>query len=133
MPVQTSGPREKLAHTVTTGVAAAFQSWICCLRHHKQLTSAWRMCDVFKSCQQVDALQMHGTGTSLGDPIEINGALSVLMAKRRPVQPLSLAASKAAAGHAEPAAGILGLACAICSLEAHALPKLLHLRYGHGC
>ena len=71
---------------------------------------------------------MHGTGTSLGDPIETNGALSVLMAKRRPAQPLSLAASKAAAGHAEPAAGILGLACAICSLELRALPQLLHLR-----
>ncbi len=78
---------------------------------------------------QMDALQMHGTGTSLGDPIELNGALSVLMPRRLPGQPLALAASKAAAGHAEPAAGIVGLACAICSLESSALPKLLHLRY----
>ena len=73
-------------------------------------------------------LQMHGTGTSLGDPIEINGALSVLMPRRSPAQPLALAASKAAAGHAEPAAGIVGLAFAISSLEPCALPQLLHLR-----
>ena len=50
--------------------------------------------------------EMHGTGTPLGDPIEI-GALTAL----QPVAgaPLALSASKAFAGHSETAAGTVGL------------------------
>ena len=68
-------------------------------------------------------LEMHGTGTPLGDPIEINAALAVLMpgasktgggttatasgVSGRP--PLALTAVKSELGHAEPAAGVMGL------------------------
>lgn len=44
--------------------------------------------------------------------------------------PLALAASKAAAGHSEAAAGLLGLAAAVLAVEERALPRLLHLRWG---
>ena len=77
---------------------------------------------------QVNGLQMHGTGTALGDPIEVNAALAVLLAKGGGPLPLSLSAHKASAGHAEPAAGIVGLACAMMALEKASLPKLMHLR-----
>ena len=42
----------------------------------------------------IQALEMHGTGTSLGDPIEIGAALAVLNTPRTPTsQPLQLQAS----------------------------------------
>jgi hypothetical protein len=78
---------------------------------------------------KVGLLQMHGTGTALGDPIEVNAALTALMAKRtRADGPLALSAAKAAMGHAEPAAGAVGLASAILSLESGAAPMMMHLR-----
>lgn len=77
---------------------------------------------------QVNALQMHGTGTALGDPIEVNAALTVLLSKGGGDSSLILSAHKSSAGHAEPAAGIVGLGCAILALETVKTPELIHLR-----
>jgi 3-oxoacyl-(acyl-carrier-protein) synthase len=77
---------------------------------------------------RVNLLSMHGTGTSLGDPIEVGAALAVLMHTRKATDgPLSLAASKAAVGHAEAAAGLVGFASAVLCTEGRALPQMLHL------
>lgn len=76
----------------------------------------------------VSFLQKHGTGTALGDPIEINAALTVLCAKRSDAGALGLSASKATFGHAEPAAGAIGLAAAVLCLESKATAQQLHLR-----
>lgn len=55
-------------------------------------------------------LQMHGTGTPLGDPIELGAATAVLLNKASDrVSPLELTSAKSFMGHAEPAAGIVGL------------------------
>lgn len=79
---------------------------------------------------QVHALQMHGTGTPLGDPIEMGGVAAVLLAKDRlGDSPLLLAAHKSSAGHAEAAAGMVGLACATLALENASVPHILHLRF----
>ena len=64
---------------------------------------------------RVAVLQLHGTGTPLGDPIEVGAAQAVLLAAGRRSGPgprraaLALAAAKSMAGHTEPAAGALGL------------------------
>lgn len=56
---------------------------------------------------------MHGTGTSLGDPIEVGAMASVLFhhfkSIPKPRQPVSMFASKASFGHAECASGALAL------------------------
>lgn len=52
------------------------------------------------------AVEMHGTGTALGDPIEI-GAITAVF--RNNTRVLRVQAAKATALHAEPAAGAVGL------------------------
>ena len=80
-------------------------------------------------CLQVHAAHLHGTGTPLGDPIEMGAIQAVLLAKGRgEASPLSLAAHKSSAGHAEAGAGLVGLACATLALEAAQTPSILHLR-----
>ena len=72
---------------------------------------------------------MHGTGTPLGDPIEIGAVAAVLLSKDRSADtPLLLAAHKSSAGHAEAAAGLVGLACATLAMESASLSPILHLR-----
>lgn len=59
----------------------------------------------------VTALQLHGTGTGLGDPIELGAVAELLAAGRGPgAGTLRLLASKSQLGHSEPASGIMGLA-----------------------
>lgn len=52
----------------------------------------------------VDNLEMHGTGTPLGDPIEMGAALAVLGSAVKK-SPTSVSAVKSMLGHCEPAAG----------------------------
>jgi Beta-ketoacyl synthase, C-terminal domain len=79
--------------------------------------------------QVVASLQMHGTGTALGDPIEVGAATAVLLgAAATPARRLTLAADKTSLGHAEPAAGALGLGAALASLQQRGCQPVLHLR-----
>ncbi|CAL6312682.1 unnamed protein product [Bathycoccus prasinos] len=59
-----------------------------------------------------DLLQLHGTGTALGDPIEF-GALHGLNNVTSKNEPLVVSASKSRSGHKEPASGLFGLVNAI--------------------
>jgi acyl transferase domain-containing protein len=79
----------------------------------------------------VSAVQLHGTGTSLGDPIEV-GALAAVMAggARKDTAPLVLMAGKSLIGHSEPAAGVMGLAHAHLAVALQASLPILHLHAG---
>lgn len=54
-------------------------------------------------------LQMHGTGTPLGDPIEVGAAVPALMGDTGRTAPMMLLANKSIVGHAEPAAGNIAI------------------------
>ncbi|WP_445159541.1 type I polyketide synthase [Mycobacterium sp. Dal123C01] len=77
---------------------------------------------------EVDYLEAHGTGTSLGDPIEVQAAGAVLGAGREAGRPLLMGSVKTNIGHLEAAAGIAGVIKVILSLEHELLPQHLHFR-----
>ena len=75
--------------------------------------------------EQVGYIEAHGTGTRLGDPIEI-GALGSVFRQRE--QPLMVGSVKTNIGHSESAAGIAGLIKTILSLKHGKLPPSLHFQ-----
>src|SRR5262249_3538126 len=69
-----------------------------------------------------DFVECHGTGTALGDPIEVQ-ALSAVYGQGRPAErPLVLGAVKANLGHLEPAAGLAGLLKVVLALGHEQIP-----------
>ncbi|CAK9097816.1 unnamed protein product [Durusdinium trenchii] len=72
----------------------------------------------------VSFVECHGTGTALGDPIEVGALRRVLGAHKE--EKLWLAAGKSNMGHLEAAAGLAGLAKAMCCLLHRAVPPNLH-------
>ena len=74
----------------------------------------------------VDYVETHGTGTVLGDPIEVEALGAVFGPGRQ--EPLRLGAVKTNIGHLEPAAGVAGLIKVILSLLHEELPPNLHFQ-----
>ncbi len=75
----------------------------------------------------IDYIEAHGTGTPLGDPIEV-GALSSVFSGRKD-QPLWIGSVKTNIGHLEAAAGIAGLIKTILALNNEAIPPNLHFKH----
>ena len=77
---------------------------------------------------QVGYLEAHGTGTPLGDPIEIDALKAVLLEGRAPEQRCAIGSAKTNNGHLEAAAGIAGLLKAALVLHHQQIPPTLHLK-----
>ncbi|MFI4955249.1 MAG: beta-ketoacyl synthase N-terminal-like domain-containing protein, partial [Gammaproteobacteria bacterium] len=75
--------------------------------------------------QDIDYIEAHGTGTSLGDPIEVN-ALSHVFKDRK--EPLIIGTVKTNIGHLEAAAGIAGIIKTILALQHETIPRHLHFK-----
>ncbi|MBF6371434.1 polyketide synthase, partial [Nocardia puris] len=74
----------------------------------------------------VDVVEGHGTGTRLGDPIEV-GALQATYGRERPEgRPLYLGSLKSNIGHAQAAAGVGGVIKMLEAMRRGVLPKSLY-------
>ncbi|NEQ95286.1 MAG: SDR family NAD(P)-dependent oxidoreductase [Cyanothece sp. SIO2G6] len=78
--------------------------------------------------KMVSYIEAHGTGTSLGDPIEVAALGDVFGKGRSPEQPLLLGSVKTNVGHLEAAAGIAGLMKVVLQLQHQEIAPHLHFQ-----
>ncbi|MGO4426645.1 ketoacyl-synthetase C-terminal extension domain-containing protein, partial [Streptomyces sp. MCAF7] len=74
----------------------------------------------------VQYVELHGTGTKVGDPIEAAALGAVIGAEHEDGRPLAVGSVKTNVGHLEGAAGITGLLKAILSVQHRELPASLN-------
>lgn len=79
---------------------------------------AWKRSDV--SGDQIGYIEVHGTGTKLGDPLEFEAISNIIPQKRE--KPLFLGSVKTNIGHLESAAGAAGIIKTVLMLQKGIIP-----------
>ncbi|MFI9813814.1 type I polyketide synthase [Saccharothrix variisporea] len=75
---------------------------------------------------EVDYVEAHGTGTQAGDPVELGALAAVLGEGREPGRRAFVGSVKTNIGHAEAAAGVIGVIKAVLCLKHRTVPRNLH-------
>ncbi|MFE9943688.1 SDR family NAD(P)-dependent oxidoreductase [Bacillus velezensis] len=83
------------------------------------------------SARSVSFIEAHGTGTPLGDPIEVRGLTKAFRAYTEDVSYCSLGSIKSNIGHLEAAAGIAGLTKIILQMKYKKIAATLHAERVH--
>jgi len=89
------------------------------------LRDAYRNADV--ALDEVGMIEAHGTGTSLGDPIEMEALGDVFGNRSSRLGPIAVGSVKTNLGHTEAASGMAGLLKAALSLHHQQIPRHLNL------
>jgi FkbH-like protein len=90
------------------------------------IKKAWQSAGV--TADSISYIEAHGTGTSLGDPIEINGLKLAFGTQTQEANFCAIGTAKAHIGHAEGAAGIAGLLKVILSMQHKTIPAMPHFQ-----
>ncbi|NEY32557.1 SDR family NAD(P)-dependent oxidoreductase [Streptomyces sp. PRKS01-65] len=83
------------------------------------------------AAREVQYVELHGSGTKVGDPIEAAALGAALGRARRPDAPLPVGSVKTNIGHLEGAGGIAGLIKVALSIRHRMLPPSLHFATPH--
>ncbi|MFF7234462.1 SDR family NAD(P)-dependent oxidoreductase, partial [Streptomyces sioyaensis] len=78
------------------------------------------------TAQDLDYVETHGTGTPLGDPIELGALAHVFGPHRSADRPLGIGSLKSNIGHTQAAAGIGGVIKTVLALAHEHIPASLH-------
>jgi acyl transferase domain-containing protein len=78
--------------------------------------------------EMISYVETHGTGTPLGDPIELGALASVFAPGRAQSHPLLVGGVKSTIGHTEAAAGAAGVAKCIIAFARGQIPANLHFQ-----
>jgi|GEM_PF-2105919 len=87
---------------------------------------AWQRAGI--APETVRYIEVHGTGTKLGDPVEIDGLQRAFRAYTDKKQFCALSTVKTNMGHLDSAAGIAGLVKAVLSLQHRQITPLAHFQ-----
>ncbi len=77
---------------------------------------------------RIGFVETHGTGTALGDPIEVEALAATVGRRDASGDPCYLGAAKASIGHLEAAAGVAGVIKTVLALRHEAIPPQAHFR-----
>ncbi|MBE0339227.1 aminotransferase class III-fold pyridoxal phosphate-dependent enzyme, partial [Paenibacillus sp. 23TSA30-6] len=90
------------------------------------ISQAWR--DAQIDPETVSYIEAHGTGTKLGDPIEIDGITKAFRKHTQRKQFVAISTVKTNIGHLYEAAGIAGLIKSVLSIKHRQIAPLVHFR-----
>lgn len=97
------------------------------LAHEKLLKSAWQKSKI--DPRTIQYIEAHGTGTRIGDPIEVNGINRAFSAYTQDKQFCGLGSVKSNLGHLTGgASGLTGLIKTVLSLKNQQIPPTLHFK-----
>ena len=77
---------------------------------------------------EIDYIEAHGTGTSVGDPLETKALGNALGKLRSTDDPLLIGSVKSNIGHLEPASGVAGLVKALYCIQKRQVPATIGIK-----
>ena len=83
------------------------------------------LCDGSLDPKDTAYYECHGTGTAVGDPLELQGIQSFFSSSRSTDNPLLLGSVKANIGHGEPVSGLAGLLKTVLAIQHDVIPPMV--------
>jgi len=78
--------------------------------------------------EEITHIEVHGTGTKLGDPVEANALVRAFKKFTGKKHYCAIGSAKSNIGHTSASSGVIGLIKVLLSLQHHKLPGLLHFK-----